>query len=250
MSIYPRSAIWGAEGDQFANHATKKYRYGQIMVFEDGRAFRYVKAGATALVPGKLYQNPVTDANYDELVTAAAALAATTITVTLGATALTLNQLAEGFINVEDDAGEGQIYKIKSHPAAAASATCVLTLESPNGVKTALTSASTCGLLDPLYKDIIITVAPPSASVAGVAVEAVTAAQWGWVQVQGVASVLTDGTVVIGNIVVPSVNTAGAVMARLLVEGTPNTGAQTPQIGDVVAVAVTTEYSIINLTIL
>ena len=57
----------------------------------------------------------------------------TSITVTLGATAATKDQYADGYIYTNDntttsDRGEGQIYRIASNPAADGSATLAVTL--------------------------------------------------------------------------------------------------------------------------
>ena len=94
-------------------------------------------------------------ANHDmDLVTAAAAQDATSITVTLGATAATLDQYKGGYIYVNDGPGEGQSFAIAGHPAADASATLALRLEDGDDVRVALTSASLCGLMANPYSSV------------------------------------------------------------------------------------------------
>ena len=83
---------------------------------------------------------------------------------------------------------------------------------------------------------------------------AVTAANFVWLQVHGPVAVLLDGTVVIGDVVVASNATDGAVEAMdiVLSEGTPNTMPATteqPHIGIVMAVNATAEYGGVFLTI-
>src|SRR3990167_1572884 len=112
------------------NSSVQECALGTKIVTSDGRAFRYVKAGATALVPGKLQDGPATVANHTNIAVASAAAAgATTVTVTLGATAATANQYANGVLAVNDVDGEGYTYSIKSHPAADSQASLVLTLD-------------------------------------------------------------------------------------------------------------------------
>ena len=94
----------------------------------DGRELILVQAGASAVVPGKLYQDAAMIADHVNLdVTAYTAYSANgnvpaKVTMTLGATAVTANQYAGGFVVVNDNNGEGQTLRIASHPAADASA--------------------------------------------------------------------------------------------------------------------------------
>ena len=75
----------------------------------DGRVFRYSKA-AEAITAGLMCQNSLAIANHDmDLVTAAAAVGASTITVTLGGTAVTADQYKGGTIYVNDDAGRAKV---------------------------------------------------------------------------------------------------------------------------------------------
>ena len=230
--------ILAVPGDLSSNTATPMTTIGSKAVSSDGRAFRYVKAGATALVPGKLQQAPAEVTNHQNLVPSAAAIGDTSVTVTLGATAATANQYAGGWLVGTETPGEGQQYKIKSHPAADASATLVLTLEDPLVV--ALTSSSHLDLVPNPYNGVIVNPTTASSSVVGVAVFAITAAQYGWIQVSGPANTLADGALTVGTSLVASNAVAGAVEAA--------TGAQA-----VVGIAMTgiadTEYGMVDLSI-
>src|SRR5215213_6415091 len=110
---------------------TQQHTLGTRMNDGLGNEYVYVKAGGTALVPGKLQQAPAEVTNHQNLTTAAAAIGATSITVTLGNTAATANQYAGGQAIITASTGLGYSYQIKSHPAADASATLVVTLEDP-----------------------------------------------------------------------------------------------------------------------
>lgn len=244
------NVIAGYEGQQREETATARHALGTKMVFNDGREFRYVKAGGSALAPGKLYQRVVVHANYDELVVPTArAVGSRTVTVTTGATAVTANQLKGGFVAVEDDTGEGFLYLIDSNEAAGTTATLTIVLADPRGLKVAWTTSTTVAILENAYDSIIVHPSPPTAPVVGIACHALTASYYGWVQTKGETMALTDGTLVVGKACIPSINVDGAVGPPLLTEGTPNTGGDQLVLGQVVSVAVDTEYSVILLNL-
>jgi hypothetical protein len=212
---------------------------GAIAFDSQGRKYRYCKAGATALVPGKLQQSPAEVANHtNEAVAAAAAVGATQVTITLGATAATANQYAEGLLVINDAAGEGETYRIKSHPAADASAALVVTLD--DSIRTALTTSSEATLVANKYNGVIVHPTTSSGVPVGVAILDITAGSYGWVQDGGEVSCLNDSGTAIGLGVAPSTNTAGAVMT---------VAATTNQVGSAVVAGVSTEYNPINLTL-
>lgn len=203
----------------------------------DGRQFVYVKAGASALVPGTLQQGPAIVADHQNIaVAAAAAIGATTITVTLGATAATANQYAGGYVVVNDVTGEGNTYLVSSHPAADASASLVLTLS--DAVNVALTTSSQVSLIANPYNGVIINPTTPTGVPVGVAVYAVAAGEYGWIQTRGAVSCLNDGNTTVGLAVAPSQSVAGAV----------KTGATTlDSVGSALQTAVSTEYNCISI---
>ena len=145
---------WGAEK---ATTTTKReHPLGAVGMTPDGRCFRWAFAGE-AIGAGQLVMQKGAVANHDmDLATAAAAaVGATTITVTLGATAATKDQYEDGAIYINDGAGEGHLYAIREHPAADASASLVVTLHET--VREALTTGtSLSGLIENDYKDVEI----------------------------------------------------------------------------------------------
>lgn len=197
--------------DIFTHSSTQGLPLGTRGESKDGRMFRYAKAGGTALVAGNLLQSPAEITNHAGLTPAAAAIGATTVTVTLGGTAATANQYAEGYLCTSTTPGHGYTYKIKSHPAADASATLVLTLEDPLVV--ALTTASTVDMCLNPYAGVIQSPTTETGVPVGVANFVMTDAYYGWIQTAGVASVLCQGTLAIGETAVVSNGTAGAVEA-------------------------------------
>ena len=109
--------------------------------------------------------------------------------------------------------GQGYQYLIASHPAADASATLAISLSDPLIV--ALTTASNCDLVANPYSGIVVNPTTATSAPVGVAVTAVTAAQYGYVQVGGAACVLNDGGSTVGTNVSASNATAGAVEAAV-----------------------------------
>lgn len=214
---------------------TNQTQLGARAIDQAGNAYRWCLAGGTALVPGKLQQAPAQVANHQNLTTSTAAIGATSITVTLGNTAATANQYAGGWVSITTGTGAGYRYLISSHPAANALATLVLTLSDAIVVAT-LTSDSKSDLQANPFSGVIVNPATASSSPIGAAVTAVTAAQYGWIQTSGVATLLADGAVTVGTQVVASNATAGAVEALTGVQaivGSALTDIDTTQYGHI-----------------
>lgn len=225
--------------DLFSSSATQKTDLGARATTGDGRVFRYVKAGASALVPGKLQQGPAIVANHQNMaVAAAAAIGATSVTVTLGATAATANQYAGGYLIVNDATGEGHTYKVKSHPAADSAASLVVTLEDP--IVVALTTSSEASLLANQYNGVIVNPTTPTNEPVGVAIYPVAATEYGWIQTRGTVSCLNDSNTAVGLGIAPSQAVAGAVKTM---------AATLSQVGHAQQAGVDTEYRAVFLTL-
>ena len=183
------------------------------MVFDDGRAFRYVEVGAADIAAGAIVQAPAGIANHDmDLAITTASSGATAVTVTLGATAATKNQYKDGFIYINDGGtGEGHVYKIKSNPAADGSATLALTLDEEDGIVTALTNGThLAGLAVNTYSNVVISPTTVTNMAIGVAPRLLTTEYFGWVQTWGEAAVLANAAGVVGqHIRVGGASTAG-----------------------------------------
>lgn len=189
----------------------------------DGREVMLVKAGAVDLVAGKLMQDAAIVANHQNLaVTAFTAYSANgnvppQVTVTLGATAATANQYAGGFLVVNDNNGEGQTLRIASHPAAALSASLVVTLE--DGPATALTTSSEVCLIPAHGNGVIVYPTTPTGATAGVTLYPITAASYGFITTKGLTSCLADGAVTVGSQISPSNAVAGAIENGVIAQG-------------------------------
>lgn len=185
---------------------------GERFDLSDGREVVLIQAGAVALSSGVLVQAPAITANHQNCAVAAnASVGATSITVTLGATAATANQYAGGFVVINAGSGIGQTLKIASHPAANGSASLVLTLE--DAVAVALTSASSKACLIPnLYVGGIINPTTPTNTPIGVSFYPIAASAYGYLISKGPTSCLADGTIAVGSPISASGSVAGAVI--------------------------------------
>jgi len=211
MAVQLTSDPQGIGQALYESSATPKHNIGERAVTSDGRVFRYVKAGGTALVAGNMIQSPARVANHQALTPAATAIGATQVTVTLGATAATANQYAGGLLIVSVTPGLGTQYPIVSHPAADASATLVVTLGVPLTV--ALTTSSRVDLAANQYGGVIQTPATTlTGTVVGAAPYIIAANEFGWIQRSGLCGVLTGGTPAVGAAVVCPGDTAGEVV--------------------------------------
>lgn len=187
---------------------TQLQELGSVGRTSDGRRFVYAKAGGV-LAPGKLAVAEAIAANHTNIAVAAnAAIGATSVTVTLGATDATENQYAEGYLVAYDSTGAGINYKISGHPAATGSTQLVVKLEEPLIV--ALTSAaSKVSLVKHTAKD--VTHSTTLGTAVGVPNVAVASGSYAWLQTYGTCSVLADGTPTKGYGLIQSTGTAGAL---------------------------------------
>lgn len=142
---------WGAM-EEFVAMPTG-YKLGDRIALRDGRTFHVAKAGAVALAAGKLLGSPLTFAEREDTLTKAVAVGAKEVTYTAVA-AITADQFADGFLVVADATGEGLQYKISTHPAIAAAATGIITLEDP--IITALDLTTDVILQPSIFKNLIL----------------------------------------------------------------------------------------------
>ena len=224
----PTNVIVGKDGalgivaDPFTESATALFPLGSKLIYGD-RTFRYAFTNG-AVTAGKLLQTAAAVANHRDIAVQAAASAGdTAVTVTLGSTAATLNQYADGYLHINDVAGQGQLLKIASHPAADASANLVVTLY--DAVTTALTTSSKADLIENPYANVIVAPTAETGAVAGVTTIDTADNRFFWAQTSGPCSVLTDGTIVLGHTVQRSDNLAGSVEAKADASLLENVGA-------------------------
>lgn len=231
--------VQAVEQDVHTTSAIPRAKLGDKVHTADGRVYRYSKNAGTALDAGKLTVASTLVANHTNIaVESAADVGATQITVTLGATAATANQYSEGYVVVNDAAGEGIAYKIADHGAAASAGDLVINLEDP--IRVALTTSSEVALTKNIYDSVVISAADQADLAVGVPNVAVAADEYFWAQTGGTCAVLADEAVTAGQSVTIGSSTAGSVEAADLV------GEQV--VGVSISALVDAEYRPVRLT--
>ena len=215
---------------------------GSIAVTNDGRKFRYVRAGGTGIAAGILCQSVTEDTtNWENLSVAAAAAGSRTVTTTSTVT-LAANLLAGGYLTVTTTPGIGYTYKIAGNSVAAAAVVNIY-LEDP--IVVALTTASKIDVIpDPDGAVVIFAngTGTHTGNIRGVAVYPLTAYYYGWLQIGGVGTVLGDSnTITVGSCVVGSKAIDGAVGVQ--------TEVTDPIVGTAITGIASTEYGLVNLQI-
>ncbi len=207
----------------FSSSATPKHTLGERVTDGFGRKFRYVQAGAVALVVGDTIQAPAEIANHYGMTPAAAAIGATSITVTPGATAGAANLYAGGWAMIDTTPGLGYAYPVDSHLAITASVAFVVNLALP--IQVALTTSSRVTLVPNPYKNVIqAPITTLTGVVVGTAVYPIVATEYGWIQTGGPACVLNKGTTGPGLAVVVPGTVAGGVVIDGAASATPVVG--------------------------
>ena len=238
--------IWGNYGDEKVTGTTQLHPYGTRMVLPDNRGYYYGQTDG-AQTAGAICQSPVGIANHDmDLATNTASSGDKSVTVTVGGTAATANQYADGYLYVNDGTGEGHIYKIRQHDAISSSGSGAINLYDGDAIATGFAAATIAGLAKNPYKDFIVYPTTSTGHAVGVAATDFDDDDFGWLQTWGPAAVLCDVAFVIGNHVRVSDGTAGS--------GEPLDRDGTHENEEVIGVAsviapVTTDYGFVNLTI-
>jgi len=207
----------GRYGFEKQTTSAKKQVYGATMAFPDGRVFRYVENGGSAIGEGLVVASEAPAGNHDEdlVVATSGAAGGFTIGVTVGGTAAAKDLYAEGYLfsNLASTTPH-EMYKIKGHPAISSSGTGTITIDEPDGFQTAITAGTdTVGLIKSPYKDIVVAPAAVAGRFVGVTCADLEADYFGWIQVAGIASVKIDGTPAFGTLVGASSNHAGQLLA-------------------------------------
>lgn len=188
----------------------------------DGREIILVSAGGTTIsTAGLLCQDAAIIANHQNLTVNSFTAYSNngnvpaSVTVTLGATALQVNQYQGGFLVVNSGGTTiGQTIRIAGHAAVAASGTVAITLE--DGPNTALTTNSKVCLLPPHGANVIVFPTTATGAAVGVTLYPLSSGTTatptvGFLTSKGLTSLLSDASVAtVGQSIAPSLTTAGA----------------------------------------
>lgn len=192
-------------------------KLGAVGATADGRQYVYsLNNTSTAAVAGNIQTAPTVVANHITRTLPASPATVTagslTVAVTVGATAVTQSQYAQGYLVITTAAAPGGVlYKIKDNTAAVSSGTTTVTLAEP--ILTALVGGTT---VVSLYPHPTNGFAISSSTVAnnnliGVPNIAVPTNNWAWLQTNGYCATLIDNTTVTKNIGLIGGASAGSV---------------------------------------
>jgi len=197
----------------FSESSTANHKIGTRMQLADGRVFYYFLNGASTLAVGKLCVSKAAQANHLECTAlGTASVGDKSVIITVGATAVTANEYAEGWVYSNLSDGLGYHYKIKSHTSASSAGNVTVTLYDP--IQVATTSSTEWSFrYNPFYA--VILQATITHSVCGVPPRAFTASYYGWMQTWGPAVVLGMDTAAAGTLIAAG-TTDGSVSALTL----------------------------------
>ena len=190
-------------GQEKVETSGQKQRLGTKAMTPDGRVFYYARNGSAAITTAGMIVDAGTalTVNAHDMDVPAAANAAGTVKITISVptTDLTKDQYKDGYIIFNDGPGEGEVYRIKSHPAHDASVTndVVITIDEPDGIRTATTTSSLCGFVANPYAAVKIIDGDGTMETGalGVTTIAMTANYYGWIQTAGIGSVAIGAAV-------------------------------------------------------
>ena len=172
-----------------------------------------------SVTAGLLVQQPAVVTHHSQNTTTATTAVTTSDTTdisieTAGDTDLTLNQYQDGYLFINDEAGEGQSWKVKSHPAHNHGDDPSVVITVYGRLTTALATSSENTLVANPYKDVIVAPATETGAVIGATVIDSSDDNYCWVQFKGPkAMLISNAALVQGGNVVRSTNDAGGVQA-------------------------------------
>lgn len=231
--------------DPYSNSSVQQHNLGAKGFASNGDIYRYTRiiSTGTDLIAGNLIVSLAQEANHQNVaLSAAAAVGASQVIPTMGATAVDANEYDEGTLMFSDVSPEGETYFIESHAANAGSLATAVNI-SPS-LKTAATTSSEVTLVrnpwnNPAISQLI------TERAAGVALQDwdVSVGNFGWLKTHGVASVLVDTAAsTIGYIATISNQVNGAV-------GVIATIAQEQAVGQFLSAPVAGEFNAVYLII-
>ena len=199
---FPQSVNLGY-GQEKAETSGKKHKLGTRATTPDGRVFYYARNGSAAITTAGMIVDAAAAfaiAAHDMDVPANANTAGTTaVSVEVPTTDLTKDQYADGYLIFNDGPGEGEVYRIKSHPAHDASDdnTVILTIDEPDGLRTATTTSSLFGIFVNPYSAVKIIDGDGTMETGALGVTTIpmTANYYGWIQTAGIGSVAIGAAV-------------------------------------------------------
>lgn len=221
---------------------------GTIGADRRGNLFAWVLNGAANLTNGKVVNAPAKVANDTNRSLAAISnvIAGSRVVTVSGGGTVAAAAYAGGYLEVVDGTGKGQTLLISGNTPDYVSGTDTHAVDVSvlDGVNIALAIADTkVSLVTNPYANVVVTAGDSASYLAvGVPEIAVTAANYSWVKIRGMTSVLSDGVIAKAVGAILSASVSGAVV-------TEASGTLTQRIGTAVEATVDTKYYPIFLSI-
>jgi len=218
MSAHPILINGGASNQSIYEISTSmKHPVGTKGQLPDGRGFMYARnKNATPLVAGNLLVGELALVTMDDLITVAAAVGSTAMTVTpITGKTWAANELAEGLFCVNSaTTGAGIPYKIKSHLVTTDATAFVVNLY--DGLAVATTGTVRSHIDKNTWMDPIIMPTGGAGMAAGVALRAIpdgsTNPQYFWCQTWGHCTLTAGSASAVGDALMADTTTAGETL--------------------------------------
>ena len=194
------TTIYLSYGQEKVETSEQKQKLGTRAQTPDGRVFYYAKNSSAAITTaGQIVDGIAAVAAHDMDVAAAAASAGATSFTSGTSLTVTKNQYADGYVLFNDGPAQGEVYRIKSNTAVSGATGLEITIDEPDGLRTALTTSSLFGLAYNPYTDVKIIDGDGTMTTGplGVTTIPVTASYYCWIQSAGIASVLSGAAVAV-----------------------------------------------------
>lgn len=193
--------------------------FGQRMEYDDGRKFRFVKAGATLVVADLIQGKAVVSSDYTNLVMDSASAIGDTVLTFTGSSSTIKNYYAEGWMHVNKSAAGvgGYVYRVKSSLLFASSSGITVTLESFDPLRQIVAASDEIGVTPNPYSGAIqAPITTLTNRLVGVAVTPITSGNYGWVQSGGIAAVNCATSLIVGNIATAVLAAAGRLGVAII----------------------------------
>ena len=219
---------------------TKQHAIGTKYEDQFGNIYRYARAGASALDPGKLAVNADSDADGTNIAVARTYAAGATSIIVDAANAVAENAFADGTLTVSDATGEGFTCVVTGNSSTSGAAEMTVSLAQPTTVALTI-DVSEVTLQKSPFDAVVISATDQADMPVGIANVAVAASDYCWIQTRGTCAALADEAVTKGLALTIGTGVAGAVEAA--------DGAGEPVIGVAQMALTDTEYRPIFLQI-
>ena len=185
-------------GQEKIETSSQKQKLGTRAVTPDGRVFYYAENSGSAITTAGQIVDGIAAVGAHDMDLAAAATSANELSFTSGTSlTVTKNQYKDGYVYFNDGPGQGEVYRIKENTAVSSATGLKITVDEPDGIRTALTTSSLFGLMYSPYKDVKILDGDGTMTTGplGVTTIPVTADYFCWIQTAGPAAVLSGAVV-------------------------------------------------------